>query len=118
MKFSVGACFGHCGGSARGVRLTLRLCCGVCHVGNAGLVCEALSVAAFGLRCRSGFAVRFWRGGLSSVRVLRCVPVAEIPSTRVGHCGSAAGWFVVGIVPGTIILSPRYAFGVRLPLRI
>ena len=46
MKFSVGACFGHC-------------------------------------------------GGLASVRVLRCVPVAEIPSTRAGHCGSAAGWFAV-----------------------
>ena len=69
---------------------------------------------AFGVR----LSLRFWRGGLSSVRVLRCVPVAEIPSTRAGHCGSAAGWFAVGIVPGTIILSPRYAFGVRLPLRI
>ena len=26
--------------------------------------------------------------------------------------------FVIGIIPGTIVLPPRYAFGVRLPLRI
>ena len=29
-----------------------------------------------------------------------------------------AGWFVIGIMPGTIVLSPRYALGARLPLRI
>ena len=28
------------------------------------------------------------------------------------------GRFVVGIMPGTIVLSPRYALGARLPLRI
>ena len=26
--------------------------------------------------------------------------------------------FVIGIMPGTIVLSPRYALGARLPLRI
>ena len=91
MKFSVGASFGHCGGSARGVRLTLRLC----HVGDAELVCGAmrflLARLAFGLRS----AMRFCCRVSSSVHARRCGSGGEIPPTRAGHCGSAAGWFAV-----------------------
>ena len=70
MKFSVGH-IGHCGGSARGVRLTLRLCCGVCHVGDAGLACDALSVAALCVRCALVLAVLAGRFVLSARFAMR-----------------------------------------------
>ena len=89
MKFSVGACFGHCGGSARGVRFAmrsrrgdsldarraLRFCCGV--------VCR-----------RSCRCLRFYCGVLPSFTPDFAALSPRLPSFTPG-LPFLAGWFAV-----------------------